>query len=62
MPSSGPYPDSDLLMKSEEIFKVSSEKLQWDTEAETPVHRHLIVFSYLVLRRYLKALGFNNIR
>jgi len=62
MPSSGPHPDSDLLMKSEEVFKVSSEKLQWEAEAETPVHRHLIVFSYLVLRRYLQALGFNNVR
>jgi len=62
MPSSGPHPDSNNLLKSEELFKVSSEQLQWDTESETPVHRHLVVFSYLVLRRYLKALGFQNVR
>ena len=62
MPSSGPHPDSNNLLKSEELFKVSSEQLQWDTEAETPVHRHLVVFSYLVLRKYLKTLGFQNVR
>jgi len=61
MPSSGPHPDSNNLLKSEELFKVSSEQLQWDTESETPVHRHLVVFSYLVLRRYLKTLGFQNV-
>ncbi len=27
MPSSGPHPDSDLLMKTEEVFKVSSDSL-----------------------------------
>ncbi len=62
MPSSGPHPDSDFLVKSEEVFKVSSENLSWDTESDTPVHRHLVVFSYRVLRRYLQLCGFSNIR
>ncbi len=61
MPSSGPHPDSDVLLKSEEVFKVSSEELISDAESETPVHRHLIVFSFLVLRKYLAILGFSKI-
>lgn len=61
MPSSGPHPDSDQLLKSEEIFKVSSEALKPDTESDTPVHRHLVVFSYRVLRQYLHMIGFSNI-
>jgi SAM-dependent methyltransferase len=62
MPSSGPHPDSNALMKSEEIFKVSSEELAWDTESNTPVHRHLIVFSFSVLKRYLGLLGFSQVK
>ena len=62
MPSSGPHPDSDALMKSEEVFKVSSTALQWDTEADTPVHRHLVVFSYRVLKKYLSMAGFRDVR
>jgi hypothetical protein len=62
MPSSGPHPDSDVLVKEEEVFKVSSDQLQWDTESDTPVHRHLVVFSYKVLKKYLKMLGFSHIR
>lgn len=61
MPSSGPHPDSDALLAQEEIFKVSSEKLQHDTESDTPVHRHLVVFSYRVLKSYLQMLGFEQV-
>ena len=59
MPSSGPHPDSDQLLKAEEILKVSSDSLQHDTEDDTPVHRHLIVFSFRVLRQYLRMIGFS---
>jgi SAM-dependent methyltransferase len=62
MPSSGPHPDSNSLVKSQEIFKVSSESVQPDTETDTPVHRHLVVFSFRVLGRYLRMLGFEDIR
>lgn len=62
MPSSGPHPDSDALLKNEELFKVSSDQLQPDTERDTPVHRHLVVFSYRVLRDYLKMIGFVEVR
>ena len=61
MPSSGPHPDSDDLLKREEVFKVSSEALKLDTEAEAPVHRHLVVFSFRVLRDYLRMIGFSNV-
>lgn len=62
MPSSGPHPDSDALIKREELFKVSSADLQPDTESDNPSHRHLVVFSYRVLKRYLAMLGFEDIR
>lgn len=62
MPSSGPHPDSDILVKTEEVFKVSPDELTWDTESDMPVHRHLVVFSFLVLRKYLRMLGFSDVR
>ena len=61
MPSSGPHPDSDVLIKKEELFKVSSENLKPDSEFDTPRHRHLVVFSYRVLRQYLRMVGFTNV-
>ena len=62
MPSSGPHPDSDQLLKHEELFKVSHANLQADTEVDTPVHRHLIVFSYRVLMSYIRMLGFREVK
>jgi SAM-dependent methyltransferase len=62
MPSSGPHPDSDALNHRQELFKVSSEEIKPDTERETPVHRHLVVFSFRVLRDYLRMLGFAEVR
>lgn len=61
MPSSGPHPDSDRLKESQEPFRVRSDTLLTDTEGERPVHRHLVVFSYRVLREYLRMLGFSRI-
>ena len=62
MPSSGPHPDSNSLIKKEELLKVSSESLQPDAEDDTPVHRHLVVFSYRVLKSYLWDLGFRDVK
>ncbi len=62
MPSSGPYPDSDALLKKEELFKVSNDRLQPDSETDTPAHRHLVVFSYKVLKSYLVMLGFEEVK
>jgi SAM-dependent methyltransferase len=61
MPSSGPHPDSNTLMQSEEVFKVSSTNLVWDTESDNPVHRHLVVFSFSVLKKYLQLIGFSEV-
>ncbi|MBC7078188.1 MAG: hypothetical protein H5T92_07785, partial [Synergistales bacterium] len=61
MPSSGPHPDSDELLKSQEVFKVSSECLEPDTQEENPMHRHLVVFSYSVLKKYLTMIGFASV-
>ncbi len=62
MPPSGPHPDSNALLAGEELFKVRSPQLVHDAELETPVHRHLVVFSFRVLRRYLKMLGFSEVK
>lgn len=62
MPSSGPHPDSNELLFKEELFKVSSDSIVHDTESETPVHRHLVVFSYRVLRQYLAKIGFSDVQ
>ncbi|MEA1889455.1 MAG: methyltransferase domain-containing protein [Pseudomonadota bacterium] len=62
MPSSGPHPDSDQLVRQEEIIKVSNMSLQPDTEIDTPVHRHLIVFSYRVLISYCRMIGFREVK
>lgn len=62
MPSSGPHPDSDRLVRSQQPFKVSSEAIQPDTEGDEPVHRHLVVFSFKVLQEYLRMLEFRDIR
>ncbi|MFZ5723492.1 MAG: class I SAM-dependent methyltransferase [Pseudomonadota bacterium] len=62
MPSSGPHPDSDALIRREEVLKVSHQDLHTDAERDTPVHRHLVVFSYRVLRDYLHMIGYTDVR
>jgi len=61
MPSSGPYPDSEQLLKRETPLQVSNIE-DSDVESDTPIHRHLIVFSYRVLKKYLEMLGFEDVR
>ena len=46
---------------AEEIFKVSSKTLIHETDYDTPVHRHIVVFSFRVLRSYLHMIGFSNV-
>ena len=62
MPSSGPHPDSLQLLQSEAPVQVSDIGTLQDVESDTPVHRHLVVFSYLALTRYLRMIGFKNVR
>lgn len=61
MPSSGPHPDSGLLLKHETPMQVSNIS-DPDVESATSVHRHLVVFSYRVLRNYLNLLAFSSVR
>jgi SAM-dependent methyltransferase len=62
MPSSGPHPDSDALLQQEETFRVHGDDREHDPEADTPLHRHLVVFSYRVLKSYLQLLGLEQIQ
>lgn len=62
MPSSGPHPDSNFLLESEELYRVRTHNGVLDTEAEAPEHRHLVVFSYRVLEKYLQQLGFRQVQ
>jgi SAM-dependent methyltransferase len=62
MPSSGPHPDSSLLVDQEELFRVREGRERLQVEDDTPMHRHLVVFSYRVLRGYLRTLGFAEVR
>jgi SAM-dependent methyltransferase len=61
MPSTGPHPDSTALVKKSELFKVSPEEMVPDPESHTPVFRHLVVFSFRVLRNYLREIGFSDV-
>ncbi len=59
MPSSGPYPDSNFLVGKELLMNV--KETANDIEDVNPVHRHHIIFSYKVLEKYLKHIGFRQV-
>lgn len=61
MPSSGPHPDSHALM-TQDISVNVGDHLLTAGEDETPTDRHLVVFSYRVLKKYLDIVGFEAIR
>jgi len=61
MPSIGPHPDS-LLLKTAESPLPFAAGFTADLESDTPLHRHLIVFSYRALKRYLAICGFTEIK
>ena len=61
MPSIGPHPDS-LLLKNDESLLPFDAGFTADLESDTPLHRHLIVFSYRALKRYLAICGFTEIK
>lgn len=61
MPSSGPHPDSTLLLDNEKAVQVSDNGPP-DVEASYPLHRHMVVFSFRVLRKYLRLAGFSEVR
>lgn len=63
MPSSGPHPDSKALLKSRELATLADhvESEGPDIEGDTPLHRHLVVFSYSDLKRFLDMTEFHTI-
>jgi SAM-dependent methyltransferase len=62
MPSSGPHPDSTRLLNAQAPIKPTEELADFDIESDTPVHRHLVVFSFRALKHYLQMAGFSEIR
>jgi SAM-dependent methyltransferase len=56
MPSSGPHPDSNSLAAAKSPVRVS-HLADSDRTEKMPEHRHLVVFSFLALRGYLRSLG-----
>lgn len=61
MPSSGPHPDSNLLLSGENLIRVSDIGAT-DVEADFTLHRHMVVFSYRVLRKFLCLSGFSQVK
>ena len=62
MPSSGPHPDSTRLVHAQAPVKAGTDQAEFDIESDTPVHRHLVVFSFRALRSYLQMAGFSDVR
>ncbi len=59
MPSTGPHPDSTSLFQGEVSFDIKDVTVEM--ESETPTHRHLVVFSYRTLGRFLGLLNFRSV-
>ncbi|MGH8225468.1 MAG: class I SAM-dependent methyltransferase [Gammaproteobacteria bacterium] len=57
MPSSGPHPDSNRLIQLGEPAQVSNVTRD-NVTSSTTQHRHLVVFSYKALRKFLSMTGF----
>ena len=62
MPSSGPQPDSVALIRAETNIQVADWFGHHWTDSDVPATRHLIVFSYRVLKKYLTLLNFKDIK
>ena len=60
MPSSGPHPDSEILLKRNRTFRFGKRR-KHHLEEDDPFHRHLVVFTYRTLYDYLNLLGFRKI-
>ena len=58
MPSSGPHPDSNQLLALEYASNLAGYERD-DVSADTPMHRHLVVFSFKTLRKFLGLAGFS---
>jgi len=60
MPSSGPHPDSVLLLRNNTPIQFREAGIS-HVEDTFPTDRHLVVFTFKVLRSYLKTLGFKRV-
>jgi len=60
MPSSGPHPDSVLLLRNNTPIQFREAGIS-HVEDTFPTDRHLVVFTFKVLRSYLKTLGFKHV-
>jgi SAM-dependent methyltransferase len=60
MPSSGPHPDSEFLLRKNTPIQFRDAGVS-HVEDAVPTDRHLVVFTYKVLRFYLKSLGFEHV-
>ena len=61
MPSSCPHPDSNFLLDNEKPIQVSDIG-RADVEEDFPLHRDMVVFSFRVLRNYLRIAGFSEVK
>lgn len=57
MPSSGPHPDSVFLLQKNTPIQFRETGIS-HVEDTFPTDRHLVVFTFKVLRSYLKTIGF----
>lgn len=60
MPSSGPHPDSVLLLRKSTPLQFREAGIS-HVEDTYPTDRHLVVFTFKVLRSYLKTIGFKQV-
>ena len=56
MPTSGPHPDSNRLLAIQQPANLAGNERD-DVSADTPMHRHLVVFSFKALRSFLELEG-----
>ena len=59
MPSTGPHPDSNQLIKA--AVSLNMKDIEGMVEGDHPTHRHLVVFSFRTLREFLGLAGFESI-
>ncbi|MBW2431093.1 MAG: methyltransferase domain-containing protein, partial [Deltaproteobacteria bacterium] len=60
MPSSGPHPDSEILLQKNNLIR-SKKKTPLNLDGDNPSDRHMVVFTYRTLKNYLGMLGFQKI-
>lgn len=62
MPSTGPYPDDARLVRQIGAGVSMNPDQEYDVDSNEAVLRHLVVFSYRMLGRYLRLTGLEDVR